>query len=96
MRRIVTVALFAGMLLSRPAEAQIPVTDAANLIQAILIGVRTQAQYETLLAEYQTILRMAKGLGSMEGYRIPTIAATRHDPSRFEFGRPWFARIQWW
>jgi hypothetical protein len=89
MRRILLIAVLVGCSFARTADAQIPVTDAANLVQAILIGLRTQAQLETLRAQYQTILRMGQGLGSMEGYRIPTIAATRHDPLRFEFGRPW-------
>jgi hypothetical protein len=89
MRRIVLIVVLIGCSFVRTAEAQIPVTDVANLIQAILIGARTQAQLETLRAQYQTILRMGQGLGSMEGYRIPTIAATRHDPFRFEFGRSW-------
>ena len=31
-------------------------------------------------AQYHTILRMAQGLGNMEGYRIPTIAD--HAPRR--------------
>jgi hypothetical protein len=77
------------LLITVPASAQIPVTDVANLIQAILIATRTQAHYESLRAQYQTILRMAEGLGSMEGYRIPTIATVRHDLARSEFGRPW-------
>lgn len=77
------------LLITLPASAQIPVTDVANLVQAILIATRTQAHYEALRAQYQTILRMAEGLGSMEGYRIPTIATVRHDAARAEFGRPW-------
>jgi hypothetical protein len=88
MRRIITLlALLAG--LSSPAHAQIPVTDAANLVQTVLIGLRTNAHYQELLAQYQTILRMAEGLGSMEGYRVPTIVASRHDPGRWQFGRSW-------
>jgi hypothetical protein len=89
MRRIVLIAIVVTCSAARNAEAQIPVTDVANLIQAILIGVRTQAHLETLRAQYQTILRMGQGLGSMEGYRIPTITATRHDPTRWQFGRSW-------
>jgi hypothetical protein len=88
MRRIL-IALFVSVLFTRSAEAQIPVTDVANLIQAILIGVRTQSHLETLRAQYQTILRIGEGLGSMEGYRIPTIAAARHEPTRWQFGRSW-------
>ena len=32
----------------------------------------------------------------MEGYRIPTIATTRHDPSRWEYGRALAARPERW
>ena len=32
---------------------------------------------------------MAQGLGNMDRYRIPTIPITAHDPSRWDFGRPW-------
>ena len=62
-----------------PAHAQLAVIDPANLAQAVLIAQRAQRHYEELQAQYRTILRMAQGLGNMEGYRIPTIAATRHD-----------------
>jgi len=72
-----------------PAQAQLAVLDSANLAQAVLIARRAQQHYDELRAQYQTILRMARGLGNMEGYRIPTIAITHHDPSRWEYGRPW-------
>lgn len=88
MRHMLLASTFI-LLLAMPASAQIPVTDVANLVQTILIATRTQAHYEALRAQYQTILRMAEGLGSMEGYRIPTIATVRHDVARAEFGRPW-------
>ena len=35
----------------------------ANLAQAILIADRTRREYHTLLDQYQTIVRMAQGLG---------------------------------
>ena len=47
------------------------------------------AHYEELRRQYETILRMARGLGNMEGYRIPPIAIASHDPARWEYGRPW-------
>jgi hypothetical protein len=93
-RRIaILITLPLALLSAAPASAQIPVTDAANLVQAILIATRTQAHYETLRAQYQTILRMAEGLGSMEGYRIPTITTTRHDPGRWEYGSSWLQAL---
>lgn len=72
-----------------PANAQLAVIDAANLAQAVLIAQRAQRHYEELNAQYRTILRMSQGLGNMDGYRIPTIAATRHDAALWSYGRPW-------
>ena len=39
------------------------------------------------MAQYRTILRMSQGLGALERYRIPSIAATRHDAGRWPYGR---------
>src|SRR3989442_15709356 len=36
---------------------------------------------------------MARGLGNMDRYRVPTIAITAHDPSRWEYGRPWIQAL---
>jgi hypothetical protein len=80
------------LVLAAPAHAQLVVVDPGNLIQAILIAERTLRHYEVLRAQFQTIQRMAQGLGAnMEGYRIPVIPITRHDVSRWEYGRPWLA-----
>jgi conjugal transfer/entry exclusion protein len=76
-------------LVPAPARAQIVVTDPGNLAQAILIAERTLREYEALWAQYQTMLRMAQGLGAMDRYRIPPSAITRHDPSRWPYGSPW-------
>jgi hypothetical protein len=72
-----------------PAHAQLVVLDPGNLAQAILIAERTWRQYDELKRQYETIQRMGRGLGNMAGYRIPTIALTRHDPARWEYGRSW-------
>lgn len=77
------------VLLSVPAHAQLVVIDPANLVQAVLIAQRAQRHYDELRAQYQTILRMAQGLGNMESYRVPTIEITRHDPGRWAYGQPW-------
>lgn len=76
-------------LVAAPAHAQLAVIDPANLAEAVLIAQRTQRQYEELQAQYRTIMRMSLGLGNMERYRIPTIAATGHDPARWMYGRNW-------
>jgi hypothetical protein len=71
------------------ARAQLMVIDPANLSQTILIAERTWQHYQELRRQYETILRMSRGLGDMEGYRVPAVAITTHDPSRWEYGRPW-------
>jgi hypothetical protein len=71
------------------ARAQMVVIDPANLSQTILIAERTWQHYQELRRQYETILRMSRGLGNMEGYRVPAVAITTHDPSRWEYGRPW-------
>jgi conjugal transfer/entry exclusion protein len=76
-----------------PASAQIPVTDGANLVQAILIAQRAQRHLEELQAQFQTILRMGRNLGNMEGYRTPPIPLTSHNAARFEYGRPWIQAL---
>ena len=75
--------------IATPAGAQVAVIDSANLTQAVAIARRAQQHYEELQAQYRTIMRMSQGLGFMEGYRIPTIATTRHDPGRWQYARSW-------
>lgn len=88
MKRVIVVVI--ALLVSvQPARAQWVVTDPGNLAQAVLIAERTWREYQTLLAQYQTILRMAQGLGDMERYRIPPSAITAHDPSRWQYASPW-------
>jgi hypothetical protein len=89
MHRHIVVGALALMLAATPALAQIAVIDPANLVQAALIAQRVQRQLEELQAQYRTILRMAQGVGNMESYRTPPIALTRHDASRWTYGRPW-------
>ena len=72
-----------------PAHAQWTVFDPSNFAQTVLIAQRTQRQYEELMAQYRTILRMAEGLGSLDSYRIPPIGVTRHDAGRWAYGRAW-------
>jgi conjugal transfer/entry exclusion protein len=88
MKRAIVVIAFVGTL-AAPAFAQLVVVDPGNLTQAVLIAERTLREYETLWAQYQTILRMSQRLGNMDRYRTPPIAFTRHDPSRWVYGAPW-------
>jgi Domain of unknown function (DUF4141) len=88
-RRAITGAVVIVAALATPLQAQWVVIDPGNLAQAILIAERTWRHYQELRRQYETILRMGQGLGNMEGYRIPTIPITNHDPGRWEYGRPW-------
>ena len=72
-----------------PARAQFVVVDHGNLAQAVLIAERTLREYEVLMAQYQTLLRMSQGLGNLERYRMPTIPGAEHDIQRWEYGRSW-------
>ena len=89
MSRRICAGLLVVTLVAAPVYAQIAVIDPANLAQVVLIARRAQQHLDELQAQYRTILRMAQGLGNLDRYRIPTIAITRHDPSRWEYGRPW-------
>jgi conjugal transfer/entry exclusion protein len=88
MRRLIYAALLV-ILLGTPASAQFVVVDPGNLAQAVLIAERTLREYEALMAQYQTLLRMSQGLGNMERYRIPTVSGVEHDVSRWAYGRSW-------
>ena len=75
--------------LAAPARAQFVVIDPGNLAQAVLIAERTLREYEALRAQYETLVRMSRGLGNMERYRIPTVIGAEHDLQRWEYGRSW-------
>jgi hypothetical protein len=93
MARRLWVGVLVATLSTAPVYAQIPVIDPANLAQVILVARRAQQHLDELRAQYRTIMRMAQALGNMERYRIPTIAITRHDPTRWEYGRPWIQAL---
>ena len=85
----VWVSLVVVTVIAAPVDAQFAVIDPANLAQVILIARRTQQHLDELQAQSRTLLRMAQGLGTMERYRVPAVPITRHDPTRWEYGRPW-------
>src|SRR4051812_11505453 len=93
MRKRIIAGAAVLVLIAAPVNAQLAVIDPANLAQAILIVQRTQRQYEELLAQYRTILRMAQGLGRMDSYRTPPFALSSHDTARWSYGRPWIAAL---
>lgn len=89
MTRILCLLTLLITTLAMPAQAQLVVNDPGNLAQATLIAERTLREYEALWAQYQTIVRMAQGLGNMDRYRIPPGVITGHDPNRWQYGSPW-------
>ena len=91
-RRMLVFAI-ALCTLAAPAHAQFVVIDPANLVQTTLIAYRVQQHYTELRAQYLTVLRMAQRLGSLDRFRTPPIALTSHDPSRWDFGRPWIQAL---
>lgn len=92
MRRttIVTALILA---VSAPAGAQFVVIDYGNLAQAVVIAERTLREYETLRAQYQTLLRMSRPLAGMDRYRIPAVPMASHDSTRWPYAQPWLAGL---
>src|SRR3989442_10936713 len=88
MKSFIFVVVLVAVLVSR-VKAQLVVVDPGNLAETILIAERTLHEYETLFAQYQTIVRMSQGLGALDRYRIPMIGITGHDPTRWPYGSPW-------
>src|SRR5437764_11363520 len=88
MRRAIAIIVLI-LIAAAPMRAQEVVIDPTNLVQTILIADRTAREYETLIEQYETIVRMARGLGSLDRYRIPVIGIRSHDPARWPFGAPW-------
>lgn len=78
--------LVTAVLLSAPAGAQIVVHDPGNFQQAVLIATRTLREYQLLSEQYQTLLRMAQGLGNLDRYRLPEIGISTHDAARWPYG----------
>ncbi len=87
-RRIAFTLLVLAVSAGR-AQAQWVVIDPANLVQTILIAERTAQHYDQLVRQFQVIQRMARGLASLDRYRIPAIGVSAIDPGRWPFGQPW-------
>jgi hypothetical protein len=88
MKRIAALVVV-FILLTSSARAQWAVFDPANFAEAVLIAERTLTEYNTLVEQYETIVRLARSLGSLDRYRMPAIDITAHDPSRWLYGAPW-------
>jgi hypothetical protein len=84
---VVVVALVAPAI---PARAQgIPVFDVSNLTQLVEMATRTLTTLNTLKSQYDLITRMARGIGSLNAYKIPDIVTAAHDVARFQYGGTW-------
>ena len=89
MKRRVVATVLVLLIGGAPAYAQFAVIDPANLAQAVLIAERTWNHWEELRRQFETIRRMAQGLGAIESYRLSSIPAAVHDARRWTYGGPW-------
>ena len=71
MFRRTLVGLVLVLATTTSARAQLVVIDPANLYQTILIAERTWQHYQELRRQYETILRMSRGLGQHGGLPDP-------------------------
>jgi hypothetical protein len=92
MKRLLIVAALVVATTS-PASGQFAVIDYGNLAQAVVIAERTLREYETLRAQYETLLRMSRPLPGMERYRIPAVPMASHDASRWTYGQSWLSAL---
>lgn len=81
------------IVLTESAHAQMAVIDPSNLEQTVLIAQRTQRILEEMQGQYRTLMRMSRGLGDMEGFRIPPISGARHDPQRWPYASAWLSGL---
>lgn len=85
--------LLAILCTAQPARAQWLVFDPANFAEAVTIAQRTWQEYQTLVAQYDTIVKMSKGLGQLGQYRLPSIGITSHDVQRWPYGSAWLTGL---
>jgi hypothetical protein len=92
-RRLVALATVAVSLMARSVHGQLVVNDPLNTAQAIALVQKTITEYQTLVQQYQEIVRMSQGLPGMARYKTVPIAFASHDPSRFPYGAPWLTAL---
>ena len=74
----------------RPAQAQLVVIDPANLYQTVLIAERTWQHYQELRRQYRNHpADVARPRATWRATAFRRSRITTHDPSRWEYGRPW-------
>lgn len=79
------LAVVIGVLSVNPtiARAQIPVIDAANLIETAQTAINTYQMYRTLMREYEILVKMARRLPGMTRYITPDVPMIAHEASRY-------------
>ena len=94
MSRRVWIALFAAIVVAAPLRAQLVVIDPANLTQTILIAERTLAAATTSSgASSKSFSGWRRGSGLWTAIASRRSAITGHDPSRWDYGRPWIQAL---
>jgi hypothetical protein len=93
--RVVRLTAITAALVSftGPARAQVVVFDPANIAQAVELVSKAALEYDKLVEQYETIVRMSQALRNIDRYRTVPIAFASHDPSRWPYGGPWITAL---
>ena len=94
MYRRILAGIVIATLTGATAHAQFSVIDPANLAQAVLIADRTWNHWQELRRQYDTIRRMAQGLGPLEALRIPSLDSDARDTNRWPYGGTWIEGLE--
>lgn len=83
-RTLTLLALLVALV--APASAQIPVIDAANLVQVKQVVDTVTKVLGVLDDQWDLMMRMSERLQGMDAYRTPPIAGWSHDAALFPHG----------
>jgi hypothetical protein len=92
-KRLIGLATLAGALMASPVHGQLVVNDPLNTAQAIALVQKTISEYQVLVEQYHTIVRMSQSLQNMARYKTAPVAFSSHDPARFVYGAPWLTAL---
>jgi len=90
---LVAATAFALLTITRSVGAQVVVIDPANIAQAVELVTKAALEYEKLVEQYETIVRMSQALPNMARYRTSAVGFSSHDPSRWAYGGPWITAL---
>jgi hypothetical protein len=87
-RRLIAALIFGTSCASLPAtaQAQVPVIDALNIIEAAKTGYNTYESLQQLLKQYELLVSMGRRAADMGRYQTPAVPVIFHDPSRYVAG----------